>query len=61
MLMSIIWEGPKDGKCLFVLDLPVVDIRACPEQATNVDTVVMSDFGVAEFAMYIAQGSQLLE
>ena len=35
--------------------------QACLEQGANVDTVVSIDFGVAEYAVCIARGSQILE
>ena len=55
------WVGRRDGKCLFDLDLPGLVIPACSELAAIVDTAVLGDFGVAEYAKYIAQGFQLLE
>ena len=61
MLLSMSWVGRRDEKCLFGLDIPGVVIRVCPEQAAIVDTAVLSDFGVAEFAEYFAQGAQFLK
>ena len=43
------------------LDLTGMVIWACLEQAANADTVVLRDFSVAEDAICVARGSQLLE
>ena len=55
------WVGRRERKCLFVLDLPVMGTQACLEQAANVDTAVLGDFGVAEYAICIVCGSRLLQ
>ena len=61
MLLSMSWISRRDGKYLFDMDLLGVVIRGCLEQGATVDTAVLSDCGVAEYAAYIAQGCQSLE
>ena len=61
MLMSIGWVDRREGKCLSDLDLLEVVIRACPDQAAKNGIVVLGGFVVAESAMYIVRGFQLLE
>ena len=61
VLMSMTWVGFSDWKCLFHLSLPGVWTWECVEQPASVETVVLGDFGVAIYAMYVARGSRLLE
>ena len=56
MLLSMDWARRGDGNCIIDLDLPGIMIRTCLEQVANVDTVVMGDFGVAEFAHFNTRG-----
>ena len=58
MLLSMSCVFCRNVKCLFDLELPEV---ACLEEAAPVDTAVLVDFSVVDYAMCIAQGSQLLD
>ena len=51
----------RDRNCLFDLDQPEVVIGVCLEQAAFVDSVVLGDFSVADYAMCVAPVFQLLE
>ena len=60
MLMSMGWVDRRDGKGLSDLEIRGVVIRASLEQTAKVGKVVLVCFVVAESAMYIVQGFQLL-
>ena len=51
----------RDGKCLSDFDLLEGVIRECLEQAANVGEVVLGGLVVAQSAIHIVQGFQLLE
>ena len=61
MLLVLVWVNHRDQNCFLDLNLREVVIRVCPEQAVVVDTALLGDCEVAEYAMYIARGRQLLE
>ena len=61
MLMSMGWVDCRDGKCRSDLGLLGVVILACLGQDANVVRVVLSGFVVAESAIYIVRGFQLLK